>query len=97
MTEGGRKLPKVCDSKEGTILDLVKVVADLKQERDRISRAIAALEGAGMTRTGVRASAATSATAAPKGKRRGGLTAEGRRRLSIAMKKRWAERRKKTS
>ena len=28
-------------------------------------------------------------------KRRGGITAEGRRRLSEAMKKRWARRRKK--
>ena len=29
--------------------------------------------------------------------KRGGLTPEGRRRLSLAMKKRWAERKKKTS
>jgi len=33
--------------------------------------------------------------AAPK--KRGGLTAAGRKRLSDAMKKRWAERRKKAS
>jgi Spy/CpxP family protein refolding chaperone len=30
-----------------------------------------------------------------KKRKRGGLTPEGRKRLSIAMKKRWAERRKK--
>jgi hypothetical protein len=32
-----------------------------------------------------------------KAKKRGGLTPEGRRRLSLAMKKRWAERKKKTT
>jgi len=32
-----------------------------------------------------------------KGTERGGLTPEGRRRLSLAMKKRWAERKKKGS
>ena len=31
------------------------------------------------------------------GRRRGGITPEGRRRLSLAMKKRWAERKKKKS
>jgi hypothetical protein len=33
--------------------------------------------------------------ALPKRKRRGAIIPEGRRRLSLAMKKRWAERRKK--
>ena len=33
----------------------------------------------------------------PKKRKRGGLTPEGRKRLSIAMKKRWAERKKKSS
>jgi hypothetical protein len=32
-----------------------------------------------------------------KKRKRGGLTPEGRKRLSIAMKKRWAERRKNSS
>jgi hypothetical protein len=78
-------------------LDLEKLVSDLAKERDRLGRAISALMGS--------ASAALSGggrkkrVGRPKGtatkKRKGGLTPEGRRRLSIAMKKRWAERRKK--
>jgi hypothetical protein len=32
-----------------------------------------------------------------KKRKRGGLTPEGRRRLSLAMKRRWAERKKKQS
>ena len=76
-------------------MDLDKLVADLKKERDRLGHAITALlgsaRGAGRKRVG-----------RPKGntakrKKRGGLTAEGRRRLSIAMKKRWAERKKQGS
>jgi hypothetical protein len=43
-------------------------------------------------------SAATPRPPAVTGDKRGkGLTPEGRRRLSLAMKKRWAERKKKTS
>jgi hypothetical protein len=41
--------------------------------------------------------AATPRPAASKGGKRGGLTAAGRKRLSLAMKKRWAERKKKES
>jgi hypothetical protein len=78
-------------------LDLEKLVADLAKERDRLGRAISALMGS--------ASAAWSGggrkkrVGRPKGtttkkRKRGGLTAAGRKRLSIAMKKRWAERRK---
>jgi hypothetical protein len=81
-------------------LDLDKLVADLAKERDRLGRAITALLGS--------ASAAWSGgktkkrVGRPKGtttkkRKRGGLTPEGRKRLSIAMKKRWAERKKKTS
>jgi hypothetical protein len=76
-------------------LDLDKLVADLKKERDRLGHAITALlgsvRGAGRKRVG-RPKGNTS-----KRKKRGGLTAEGRRRLSIAMKKRWAERKKQGS
>jgi hypothetical protein len=80
-------------------LDLDKLVADLAKERDRLGRAISALLGS--------ASAALSGktkkrVGRPKGtttkkRKRGGLTPEGRKRLSIAMKKRWAERKKKSS
>ena len=77
-------------------MDLERIVADLKQERDRLGRAIVELEGTNSPRTARR----TRVTRRPpelKAKKRGGLTPEGRRRLSLAMKKRWAERKKKTS
>jgi hypothetical protein len=79
------------------ILNLERIVADLKQERDRLSRAIGELEGTNSSRTAKTTSVAVSRPPVSKGKKRGGLTPEGRRRLSLAMKKRWAERKKKTS
>jgi len=81
-------------------LDLEKLVADLAKERDRLGRAITALLGsAGAALTG---GAKKKRGGRPKGsttkkRKRSGLTPEGRRRLSIAMKKRWAERRKNSS
>ena len=70
-------------------MDLNRIVKDLEAERDRIGRAIAALVQ--------QASAAIGgSTKGTKGKRRrGGLTPAGRRKLSLAMKKRWAARRAK--
>ncbi len=72
-------------------MDLEKILTDLKLERDRLIHAITLLSGD---------SAAPRKTArkrAMRGRRRGGITPEGRRRLSLAMKRRWAERRKKGS
>jgi hypothetical protein len=76
-------------------LELTKIVSELKTERARLDRAIAALEGAAAGRSlpVARKSAAAKPATAPK--KRGGLTAAGRKRLSEAMKKRWAERKKK--
>jgi hypothetical protein len=74
-------------------LDLERIVAELEEERDRLSQAIAVLKE--------RNSAATARKTAPgNGKvsaaRRGSrLTPAGRKRLSELMKKGWAERRKK--
>jgi len=70
-------------------LDLARILAELKSERDRIDRAINLLATVG----------SNAASAAP-GKRAGrpkrkGLTPAGRKRLSEAMKKRWAEKKKK--
>jgi Spy/CpxP family protein refolding chaperone len=76
-------------------LDLERIVADLKRERDRLSRAIAALEGIDTSGAGTKRSAGAPRQAASKRKRRHRLTPEGRKRLSEAMKKRWAERRRK--
>jgi hypothetical protein len=75
-------------------VDLQKILSDLEAEKDRIVRAIEALVKIGSSSRGA---AKAKATGGPKGsrRRRGGITPEGRRRLSLAMKKRWAERRKK--
>jgi hypothetical protein len=66
-----------------------QIIEQLKEERDRLSRAIEALEGGASSSRGPRV------TSAKRGS--GGITAAGRRRLSELMKKRWAERRKKAA
>ena len=77
-------------------MEIDKIVADLKKERDRLAKAIAALVGMGSAPTGKRRGRKPGPkAAAPKRKRRGGISKEGRKRLSELMKKRWAERRKK--
>ena len=69
-------------------MDLDKIIAELKREREKIVRAIATLlEGAGVSGKGPNRKAAR--------KKKGSLTPEGRRRLSLAMKRRWAKRRAK--
>jgi hypothetical protein len=70
------------------------MVADLQKERDRITRAIAALTGTYSPSAAKKTKAAATRPSAMKRKKRG-LTPAGRRRLSLMMKKRWAERRKK--
>jgi hypothetical protein len=68
-------------------VDLQKILSDLQAEKDRIVRAIEALVGMGSSSRGA---AKAKATGRPKGsRRRGRITPEGRRRLSLAMKKRW--------
>ena len=74
-------------------MDLQKILSELTAEKDRIVRAIELLLEAPSKRgpkKGVKRPRAT-------GKRRGGLTPEGRRRLSLAMKKRCAARKRKKS
>ena len=75
------------------ILD--SIVEELKLEKERLDRAIVALEGSASPIVDRKRPA--QQRAAPKKKRRGGMTPAGRRRLSLAMKRRWAERRKKGS
>lgn len=65
-----------------------RILEQLVEERNRLTRAIEALEGARASRRGPKAGAK---------KRTGGITAAGRKRLSEMMKKRWAERKKKTN
>ncbi len=68
-------------------MDLQRIVAELRSERDRIDRAIASLEMRSVGR------AARSVGAV---RRVGGITPAGRKRLSEAMRRRWAERRAKS-
>jgi hypothetical protein len=75
-------------------MDIATILAELKKERDRLSRAIAALEGTDVVRPGSGKSAAPTLVI-KKGKKGSHLSAEGRKKLSEMMKKRWAERRKK--
>ena len=74
-------------------MDLDKIVSELKSERDRIGRAISALlEGAGL------ASAARWTKGKAASPKRGkGITPAGRKRLSQAMKARWAARKSKST
>jgi hypothetical protein len=73
-------------------MDLVAIVSELKKERDRLNRAIAALEGIDGARTDSRKPATPTLV---KARRSRHLTAEGRKKLSEMMKKRWADRRRK--
>jgi hypothetical protein len=76
------------------ILDLDKLVAELREESDKLGRAIAALLGSALSRAGKKPRVGRPKGTTSKKRKRGGLTPEGRRRLSLAMKRRWAERRK---
>ena len=81
-------------------MNLQVIISDLKRERDRLDRAIAALDASAGTG---RASAArhrpstAETTVAGQGSRKRHLTPAGRKRLSELMKKRWAERRKQNA
>jgi Spy/CpxP family protein refolding chaperone len=75
-------------------LDTNRIVEELKKERARLDRAIAALDESVSPRVTRKAVVTIQHPATITDKRRGVLTPEGRKRLSLAMKKRWAERRK---
>jgi hypothetical protein len=76
-------------------LNTQRIVSELKAERNRLDKAITALDGASTTRAV--AKRAISLDGAQPPRRRHHLTAAGRKRLSMLMKKRWAEKRKKAS
>jgi len=69
-----------------------QIVTKLKAERDRLDQAIAAIESLKATRH--RGGRPTVSTNAPKRRRRG-MSAAGRKRVSEAAKRRWAVWRKK--
>jgi len=75
-------------------MDIHNILDDLKRERERIDRAIAALEGLGAAaprRRGRPAGSGKGATGRP----RRHMSAASRKRISEMMKQRWAERKKK--
>jgi hypothetical protein len=80
-------------------MDTETILADLKAEKERLDRAIAALEETDVRLPSVRRRNLTrtpaSADAQPAKQTGRQLTPEGRKRLSDSMKKRWAERRKR--
>jgi len=82
-------------------MDVQEIIAELKTETARLNQAIAALEGAGSrpeitkSRTPVKAMSVTKIRQVSAGKKPGkGMSAEARKRISEAMKKRWAAQRK---
>jgi len=77
-------------------VDRQRIVAELKMERDRLTDAIAALEGGGGSSTPSMGRRGRPRGTQTKGRRTHRLTPEGRRRLSEMMKRRWAERRRKS-
>ncbi len=67
-------------------MNLDSILSDLKAERDRLDRAIAALEGAGGT--------SGSGPGRRGARRRRTMSAAARKRISAGMKARWAARKK---
>jgi hypothetical protein len=69
-------------------MDINRILADLRAERDRIDRAIAAIEG--LNSTG-RRRVGRPPTGARKPRRRSRMSAAARRKLSRLLKQRWAQ------
>ncbi len=73
---------------------LKEVIKGLEKQKTAIERALAALrEVDGTTAEGVPSTVAAVPARRGRPKRKGGMTPEGRRRLSEALKKRWAVKR----
>jgi hypothetical protein len=68
-------------------MDTQKILAELRAERDRIERAITAIEG--LNSTGHRRAGRPKAGATPRGRSR--MSAAARRKLSRLLKQRWAQ------
>jgi hypothetical protein len=75
-------------------MDTARILTELRGERDRIGHAINALEALERTQPNGRKPGRPKGQGDTSAKKRGGITAAGRRRLSEMMKKRWAERRR---
>jgi hypothetical protein len=78
-------------------MNIKQIVSQLKKERDDLNRAISALEAIGGQQSRGAKNSEKTAPGKTLKKGRKGLSAAGRRRISEAMKKRWAERRAKVT
>ena len=74
-------------------MDIKNILADLKTERERLDRAISALEGLGVRRRGRPVGSGLGATGSKRKRRH--MSAASRKRISEMMKQRWAERKRK--
>jgi hypothetical protein len=72
----------------GAIMDTDRILAELRVERDRIDRAISAIEAVNSTG---RRRAGRPTKAARKARQRGRMSAAARRKLSRLLKQRWAQ------
>ena len=82
-------------------MDVQEIIAELRNETERLNQAIAALEGVSSrqgtanNRASIKTVTAVKMRQASTGKKTGeGMSAEARKRISEAMKKRWAAQRK---
>jgi len=71
-------------------MDIQAIVSDLNAERNRIDQAISALEGLTSVSSPRRGRPRKAKQAAALGKKRRVMSAAARKRISDAMKKRWA-------
>jgi hypothetical protein len=78
----------------GDYLDTERIISLLKDERERIDRAIAALEGG---RSPKRTSGASVTSGGSQPRKRRHMSAKARKRISEVQKKRWAAQRKKAA
>lgn len=69
-------------------MEIDRILAELRAERDRIDRAIAAIEG--LNTTGSRRAGRPPRPAAAR-RRHGRMSAAARRKLSRLLKQRWAQ------
>jgi len=77
-------------------MDIQNILSNLKSERERIDRAITALEGLGSTGPRRRGRPVGSVSKTSSGRPRRHMSAAARKRISEMMKQRWAERKKKS-
>jgi hypothetical protein len=77
-------------------MDIQNILSNLKAERERIDRAIAALEGLGATGPRRRGRPVGSVNKSSAARPRRHMSPAARKRISEMMKQRWAERKRKS-